>query len=107
MNTNKNDLGSLIEPGLNSLFMKHYNNYDKDQSYKKLATIIQSQSDREEYAWLNNSPTVREFLGEREIRAISDSSYTLQNKTWEATLGVDRTTFEDEKFGALQIRVER
>ena len=39
MNTNKNDMSALIEPGLNNLFLKHYKNYNQNQDYKKIPKL--------------------------------------------------------------------
>ena len=105
-NTNKNDVATLLQPGLNTLFMDFYNKYSEKELYKKISTVIKSSSDTENYSWLTESPTVREFVGEREIKALSENTYSLQNKTWEATLGIDRSVLEDDKYGQIRLRVE-
>ncbi len=105
-NTNQNDVATLLQPGLNTLFMEFYNKFSDKELYKNIATVIQSKSDTENYAWLTDSPKVREFVGEREIKALSENSYSLKNKTWEATLGIERSVLEDDKYGQIKIRIE-
>ena len=105
-NTNKNDVATLLQPGLNTLFLEFYNKTESKALYKKIATVITSQSDTENYSWLNESPGVREFIGEREIKSLSENTYSLKNKTWEATLGIEREVLEDDKYGQIKIRVE-
>lgn len=71
-----------------------------------LCEEISSDSNLETYGWLGETPAVREFLTEREIRGMSETSYQVQNKEWEATIGVKRTDIEDDKLGALPIRIK-
>ena len=96
----------ILEPGLNTLFMKHYSEYEKDQAYTKITSTVRSNSDREVYSWLTESPSMREFLDERQIYAISGNKYTLKNKTWEATIGIEREAVEDDLYSQIQIRIE-
>ena len=104
-NTTKNDVSSLIQPGINTLFMENYVEYSKNQDYQKIASIISSNHEAENYSWLTDSPSMREFIGEREIKAVSQNKYSLTNKTWEATLGIERSVLEDENYGQLKMRI--
>ena len=67
--------------------------------YKQIATIIQSTSKSNTYGWLGKFPQLREWLGDRVFKSISESSYTLENKKYEATLTVERTDLEDDNLG--------
>jgi phage major head subunit gpT-like protein len=71
-----------------------------------LAEEISSDSNLETYGWMGETPAVREFLTEREVRGMSETSYVVQNKEWEATIGVKRTDIEDDKLGALPTRIK-
>jgi phage major head subunit gpT-like protein len=50
-------------------------------------------------AWLGDIPGMREWIGEREIQNLSGSAYTIKNKDFELTVGVDRNAVEDDKIG--------
>ena len=58
-----------------------------------------STSESETYAWLGDIPGMREWIGEREIQNLSGSAYTIKNKDFELTVGVDRNAVEDDKIG--------
>ena len=105
-NTNKGDVASLLEPSIRTLFTEFYDKYSQTATYKQISTVINSKSDTENYAWLTESPTMREFVDERVIKAVSENTYLLKNKTWEATLGVERSALEDDKYGQIRIRIE-
>lgn len=67
--------------------------------YTKLATIVSSTSQMNTYGWMNQFPGMREWLGERVVNNFSAGSYTITNKTWELTFGVQREDFEDDNLG--------
>ena len=58
-----------------------------------------STTDSETYAWLGDIPGMREWVGDREIQNLSGSDYTIKNKDFELTVGVDRNAIEDDKIG--------
>lgn len=67
--------------------------------YDKVATIVPSTTREENYKWLGALPRMREWIGEREIQNLSASDYTIKNKPFELTLGVDRDDIEDDTLG--------
>lgn len=69
------------------------------------ATLIDTDDPTEDYAWLGNVPTVREFKGDRVVRDIVTESYSLSDKEWEVTVGIDRKTIEDGKMGQVEMRI--
>ena len=71
----------------------------------RLATVVQSNKDSEDYAWLGDVPQMKEFVDERISKSITDTKYSITNKTWEATLGVKRSALEDDQVGGLPIRI--
>jgi len=70
-----------------------------------IASILKSDSDYETYGFLGELPQVREFLAERQVVGLQDASYIVRNRTWESTLGVKREDLEDDKLGALPVRI--
>ena len=71
--------------------------------YKKIATIITSNTVSNTYGWLGQFPQLREWLGARVVKDISEAAYQIVNKKYEATLGVDRAAIEDDNFGQYSV----
>jgi len=71
--------------------------------YKKIATIITSNTISNTYGWLGQFPQLREWVGDRVIKDISEAAYQIVNKKYEATLGVDRASIEDDNFGQYSV----
>ncbi|MFH0299815.1 Mu-like prophage major head subunit gpT family protein [Bradyrhizobium sp. 31Argb] len=67
--------------------------------YQRIATVVPSTSKSETYGWLGKIPNVREWLGARVVQNLSEASYTLKNRSFELTIGVDREDIEDDNLG--------
>lgn len=65
----------------------------------KIATTINSTTKSNEYGWLGKSPRFREWIGDRVINAMAKHGYTLTNRSFENTIGVDRDDFSDDNLG--------
>ena len=74
--------------------------------YKEIATITPSTTESETYAWLGDIPGMREWIGDREIQNLTASDYTIKNKDFELTIGVDRNAIEDDKVGIYNPSIE-
>lgn len=83
--------------GFNTLFNKAFE--DEKPLYEQIATVTPSTTDSETYAWLGDIPGMREWIGDREIQNLAASDYTIKNKDFELTVGVDRNAVEDDKIG--------
>ena len=71
--------------------------------YKKVATIITSNTLSNTYGWLGQFPQLREWVGDRVIKDIAEAAYQIINKKYEATLGVDRAAIEDDNISQYSI----
>jgi phage major head subunit gpT-like protein len=67
--------------------------------WDKLATQRPSNTRQTTYAWMAKLPTLREWVGERVLNAISSSSYTIVNKDFELTMELDRNDILDDTYG--------
>jgi phage major head subunit gpT-like protein len=65
----------------------------------RVAFEIPSTTKEERLGWLGKMPNVREWLGDRQIQNFNEYDYTIKNKDWELTIGVDRNAIEDDTFG--------
>ena len=64
-----------------------------------IATVVPSSNAAEEYGWLGKVPGVREWIGDRVIQNVSGHGYTIKNRDFESTVGVDRNDIEDDNLG--------
>lgn len=67
--------------------------------YGLVATTVPSTTKSEEYGWLGKIPNVREWIGDRVVQNLTSHDYTIKNKPWELTIGVDRDDIEDDNIG--------
>lgn len=79
---------------------------EQKPTYEKVATVVPSTSDSETYAWLGDIPGMREWIGDREIQNLTGSDYTIKNKDFELTVGVDRNAIEDDKIGLYKPSIQ-
>lgn len=93
--TTLNNLRTTIRGEFNVAFK----NANAESMYKRLATTIQSASKTNTYDWLGKFPQMREWVGSRVLKDMSEASYQIANKKYEATLGVDRADIEDDNLG--------
>ena len=94
-----------MEKGLKVLFLKYFAR--EAALAPRLCYIESSDSDSEKYDWLGQSPTMQEFLDERRSIPLSNTGYTITNKTWESTVTVKRQDLADNKTGSIQRRIQQ
>ena len=63
-----------------------------------IATRIPSTTREEEYAWLEGFPTMREWIGEKEIANLKRRAYKIRNRPFEATISISRFDIEDDQI---------
>jgi phage major head subunit gpT-like protein len=67
--------------------------------YSRVATTVPSSTKTNEYGWLGQFPGFREWVGDRVVNGLARHGYSLTNKSYENTIGVDRDDFEDDNLG--------
>lgn len=67
--------------------------------WDKVATRVPSTRSSNTYGWLGAWPGLREWIGDRVVKSLSESSYQITNKDYESTVGVPRNAIEDDEFG--------
>lgn len=70
----------------------------EDQS-DLVATTVPSTGAQVNYKWLGEIPGMREWIDERVISNLEAHDFTIVNKDFEMTVGVDRNDIEDEQLG--------
>lgn len=96
----------VLERGLRASFVKAFQNFEDPKDV--MAFIMETSSDGadEKYGWLGQSPMMGEWIDERKLQALNSFNYSLVNKDYEATLSVDRNEIEDDRLGAVKIRID-
>lgn len=94
-NATLNNLRTTIRGEFNIAFK----NANATSLYKRLATTVKSTSKTNTYDWLGKFPQMREWIGKRVLKDMSEASYQITNKKYEATLGVERADIEDDNLG--------
>ena len=70
-----------------------------ETQYGRIASTVPSSTKSTKYGWLGKLPSMRKWVGPRSIQNLSEYSYTLENETYELTIGVDREDIEDDNLG--------
>jgi phage major head subunit gpT-like protein len=75
--------------------------------WAQAATEIPSSSRSNTYEWLGAFPIIREWLGDRVVQALGQSSYQILNKTFEGTVSVSRDDLEDDNLAGAKIQTQQ
>ncbi|MCP3942485.1 MAG: head protein [Desulfobacteraceae bacterium] len=67
--------------------------------FLKVATKVPSSGKSTTYGWLGKWPAFREWIGDRVINQMTAHAYSIVNKPFESTIGVDRDDIEDDEIG--------
>lgn len=67
--------------------------------WEKVATRVTSTRSSNTYGWLGAWPGLRKWIGDRVVKRLSTSGYTVVNESYEETVAVPRTAIEDDEFG--------
>ncbi len=65
----------------------------------RIAKTVPSSGTSNVYGWLKGLTGMREWLGPRLVDNLSEASYTIANRHFEKTVGVDRNHIEDDQLG--------
>ncbi len=71
----------------------------------RLAMVVPSDQSYEQYGWLGSSPSMREWIGSRIEKGLRENAMRIENKPYEATLGVFEEDLRRDKTGQLDIRI--
>lgn len=67
--------------------------------WQRVATRVPSSTSVEDYGWLGQIPGMREWIGDRQINNLGQYDYSIKNKKFESTVGVDRDKIDDDQYG--------
>lgn len=99
------DIPNLLKSGIRTEFMAGYG--ATPTIYDQFTLAVNSTKSSEDYAWLGSTPKAREFISERQSRALREYAYSLKNKKYEATIEVDEDAIDDDQYGQVNIRARQ
>lgn len=70
-----------------------------------VSNYFESDQAMEEYAWLGQSPAMREWIGGRDAKKLREESLTIRNKHYEATLDILIKHLRRDKSGQAMVRI--
>ena len=77
-----------------------------ETQYTKIATVVPSTSKSNTYGWLGQMPQFVEWVGDRQFKDLQEHSYSITNKTYEASVVVKRDDIEDDNLGVYDPMVQ-
>lgn len=96
MNVNAPTLNA-IAAGLKKVYNDTFSK--TDSFYKQVAMVVPSSNSQETYAWLQNMPRMRKWVGDKVINKLSKQGYSIVNDDFEVTVEVKRNDIEDDNIG--------
>lgn len=97
MQINQNSM-RLLNIGFHAAFQSGLATQAASQ-FGRIATTVPSTTREQDYGWLGKMPNVREWIGDRVVHNISQSGYSIRNKSYEVTISVSADDIKDDNLG--------
>lgn len=65
----------------------------------RIAMTVNSAAKEETYGWLGNSNSLREWVGQKVVKNLVATGFSIKNRTFENTVSVPREDIEDDRIG--------
>lgn len=101
----KSDIPDLLLPGLKAEFAMAYKTELESSIAERIATIINTTMPVQKYGWLGTVPPMREFIDERRPSGLAAYSVSIEDKTFESTIAVERKAVEDDQLDLIKLRI--
>jgi len=86
-----------------TLFLQSFDSVSPN--YQKHVMEMGSTNAAEIYQWLGRVGAMQEWLDTKNIDELRGFDFTIKNKDWESTIGVDRNSIEDDQLGMYGPRI--
>lgn len=98
---------NLTTAALQALFTAYKANFqqgfnslgDNGSLHEQFCTVVPSTTAVEVYPWLKSLPRMREWIGDRVIHSLEGADFSIKNRKFELTEGVERDAIEDDTYG--------
>ena len=74
--------------------------------YQATTMLVPSTGSGVDYAWLSRFPKMRQWVGDKHIKALALGNYYIKNLDWETTIAVDRNDIEDDQLGIYNAQAQ-
>ncbi|MBS1721791.1 MAG: Mu-like prophage major head subunit gpT family protein [Armatimonadetes bacterium] len=101
----KSDIPDLLLPGLKTEFEAAYRSEVENSIADRIATVVNTTLPVQKYAWLGATPPMREFIDERRPQGMTEYAVSIEDKTFESTVAVDRKAIEDDQLDLIRLRI--
>jgi phage major head subunit gpT-like protein len=100
--------GIVVTPAsLNAIFTGFKANFqqgfdslgEQGAMYEQYCTTVPSTTAVEVYPWLKSLPRLREWIGDRVIHSLEGGDFSIKNRKFELTEGVERDAIDDDTYG--------
>ncbi len=98
------DISHLVLAGMKTEFDLAYRRATEEDIMPQIASVIPTTLPTQGYPWLSATPVTREFKSERQLKAMKENYQAISDRTWEATIGINRKAFEDDQYGIINAR---
>ncbi|NOR70975.1 MAG: hypothetical protein GQ532_14980 [Methylomarinum sp.] len=95
---------TIIFQAFNTAFKKGLGLHESQ--WQRIATLVPSSAKEEKYAWLGQWPRLRKWIGDRQIKSLSLSDYSIKNEPFEATVAIPKDDIEDDSYGVYSPLME-
>lgn len=75
-------------------------------TWQEIAMEVPSTGKQNDYSWLGNFPRLREWVGDKVLKALEAYNYVVPNRPFEATIVVKRDDLDDDETGMLAVQSE-
>lgn len=101
------DFLAAVYTNFRAVYQNTFEAAQNQEEWMPLVMEIPSTTLTETYEWLGTVPKMREWVDERKLASLGQETFSLTNKHYEATIEVDRDTFEDDRLGVILPRVRQ
>jgi len=110
----QSSISALLSQGVRAEFIRALNAMDGKDLVSRLCTVAPSSARDETYGWLGQPPQMEEAGSSQAngsatvpVSALSETSYTITNKKFWASIAVDRDDWADDQARGLPLRVQQ
>lgn len=98
-------LNKLSSRAIIGEFYKRLNADDGMEWISAISNYFTSDQDTEEYAWIGQSPVMREWIGGRHAKGFTSNGISIENKHFEATIDIPVKHLRRDKTGQVKVRI--
>ncbi|MFN3985733.1 MAG: Mu-like prophage major head subunit gpT family protein [Rhodocyclaceae bacterium] len=72
---------------------------DAGSIFEQFCLTVPSTTSQEVYPWLKGLPRMREWIGDRVVNSLEGADFSIKNRKFELTEGVERDAIDDDSYG--------